>query len=221
MPASGADRRRAREPRRQDGFVRAARVADEDDRVVHDRGVAGQEVGGGDETIAIARRLEDELLRVLGLAGGQGERRRHLQRHGRTTSPPRAPRVRRFRRLPGHDCAPWRAAGHPREHDVQVARRQLVRIPQRRKARIAEPGRHVSRGQLEPDRFGPRARLVVRQQRHRRDAPWRMTRAAFAAHDRIHVLGVGVLRRDRLVRADRLGCERRHRARQHPPARPA
>jgi hypothetical protein len=48
---------------------RRAYIAD-DNRVVHDR-VAGQQISGGDETIAIARRLENELLRVLGLSAGR------------------------------------------------------------------------------------------------------------------------------------------------------
>src|SRR5439155_15326653 len=70
------------------------------------------------------------------------------------------------------------------------------------------PRRHVRGDELGADRLGPRERFLVGHQRHRRDTTTDVALRAALLQDRKHVVVVGVLRRDRLVRFTVLHRER-------------
>jgi hypothetical protein len=146
-------------------------------------------------------------VRVVHLVGGERELGGQLQREVGCAERP-VVLQRHFRELL-IDRPPRIAAGRPRQHDVDLFRRQGVRALQIAEALVGVPRRHVPGDELGANRFGPRKRVVVGHQRHRRHAAGHVAAGAAVAQDREDVVVVGVLRRDRLVRLARDGCQQR------------
>ena len=91
---------------------------------------------------------------------------------------------------------------------ARARRRWPTPAPGRARARVSFRGCHagiVSFEQLDAQRLGPRRRVVVGHQRHRRHAAFDVAAAAVRLEHREDVLVVEVLRGDRLVRLDRRG----------------
>ena len=95
----------------------------------------------------------------------------------------------------------------PHHEDVEFLGRQRMGLPERAEPVIGIPGRHVRGHQLGANRFGPGKGVLVRQQRHRRDAAIDVASAAALADDREDVIGVVVLRGNRLVGLARLRAD--------------
>ena len=172
-------------------------VARVDESVVNNGRVARQQIGGADPAILIAR-LQHKLVGVVHLVRGQGERRGQRERDVRAPELPVLGGPNRRQRC---SWPFWRTAGCPGQQDVELPRRQAMRILQLGRSELLYIiWRHVSRDDLRPNRLGPRHRIPIGHQRHRRDAPWHMTLPAPLAHDRVHVFRIRVLRCHQLVR---------------------
>ena len=117
---------------------------------------------------------------------------RHIEGDGRfhneirLTSDPSfhpLPRSRRILRI-----AFWRTGIHPSYESVDIRLGERAVIGELPEVRIGEPRRHLLRQYCLTDRFCPRARLFVRQQRHRGDLARTMTFLAVVLQNWLDVL---------------------------------
>jgi len=73
--------------------------------------------------------------------------------------------------------------------DLRVGQRHIVLELLDADAAVDVPGRHLARIHARLDGLGPRARLLKRHQRHRRNRSRLMTGLTLGLKDRRHVLG--------------------------------
>ena len=93
-----------------------------------------------------------------------------------------------------------RSAGRPDDDHVDVARTDRVPVFDRRAGWIDRPRRHAARSKLVADRFGPRHRVIVGHQRHRRRPALDVADGAVIPQQRENIPVVVVFRRHRFVR---------------------
>jgi len=141
------------------------------------------------EAIFIPRHFRIEHLHAELAFGGNLELDRHLEHHVGLGAVRPAGGVLRWRGHVGRVAA-RRAGINPRRDGVDLLRRQAGVVAHRQRLRhVGAPGRHLARYHLRLDRLGPRPRVFVGEQRHRRHFTGPMARGALGEHDRRHILG--------------------------------